>query len=239
MRGSLKQRYPGSWSIILDLGYEPHPETGKPQRKQKWHTFRGTKKDAQDHLIDLLKAAKDGTYVDGSTITVGEWLTEWFAAAKARFRPSTCVRFEGIITNALLAAPFAGIRLQKLRTTHIEAYYASATVSASTLTLHHTILHQALRKALRDRLDLQQCRCRRGSQAATDEGEARGGRAAARLDGDRGPCLPAGCPRRRAAACRLLRARARLRRPEGRAVRVDVGERGSRRAARCASSSNC
>ena len=91
-----------------------------------------------------------GTYVDTSKITLGEWLIEWFAASKARFRPSTCVRFEGIIKNALLTAPFASIGLQKLRTTHLEAYYAGATVSSSTLTLHHTILHQALRKALRD-----------------------------------------------------------------------------------------
>jgi integrase len=152
MRGSLKQRYRGSWSIILDLGYEPHPKTGKPRRKQKWHTFRGTKKEAEDKLTDLLKAAKDGTYVDASKITLGEWLTEWFKAAKSRFRPSTCERFNGIITNALLTAPMASVRLQKLRPTHIEQYYAAATVSASTLMLHHAILHQALRKATKDRL---------------------------------------------------------------------------------------
>src|SRR4030095_10921229 len=46
----------------------------------------------------------------------------------------------------------AKVRLQKLRPTHIEQYYASATVSASTLMLHHAILHQALRKAMKDRL---------------------------------------------------------------------------------------
>jgi integrase len=152
MRGSLKQRYAGSWSIILDLGYEPNPETGKLRRKQKWHTFRGTKKDAEDKLTDLLKAAKDGSYVDASKITLGEWLTEWFNASKSRFRPSTRTRFEGIITKAIQMAPIAKVLLQKLRPTHLEQYYASATVSASTLMLHHAILHQALRKAMKDRL---------------------------------------------------------------------------------------
>jgi hypothetical protein len=29
MRGSLKKRYKGSWSIILDLGYETDPATGR------------------------------------------------------------------------------------------------------------------------------------------------------------------------------------------------------------------
>src|SRR4030095_13562298 len=46
----------------------------------------------------------------------------------------------------------AKVRLQKLRPTHLEQYYAAATVSASTLMLHHAILHQALRKATKDRL---------------------------------------------------------------------------------------
>jgi integrase len=152
MRGSLKQRYPGSWSIILDLGYEPDPVTGKLRRKQKWHTVRGTRKQAEDRLTDLLKDVKDGTYVDASKITLGEWLREWFAAAKPRFRPSTADRFEGIITKSLMTAPIAKLLLQKVRSTHLEQYYGGSTVSASTLTLHHTILHQALRKAAKDRL---------------------------------------------------------------------------------------
>ena len=46
----------------------------------------------------------------------------------------------------------ASMPLQKLRPTHLEPYYAVATVSASNLTLHHTILHQAFRKAAKDRL---------------------------------------------------------------------------------------
>ena len=44
MRGSIQKRYRGSWSIVLDLGYAPDPETGKPRRQQKWHTVRGTRK---------------------------------------------------------------------------------------------------------------------------------------------------------------------------------------------------
>jgi integrase len=96
---------------------------------------------------------KDGQYVDASKITLGQWLTEWFKAAKPRFRPSTATRFEGIINNSLLKAPIAAMLLQKVRPIDLEQYYASATgLSASTLTLHHTVLHQALRKAAKDHL---------------------------------------------------------------------------------------
>jgi integrase len=152
MRGSITRRYKGSWSIILDLGYEPDPKTGKIRRKQKWHTVRGTRKQAEDKLTDLLKAVKDGGYVDASKMTLGEWLTEWFAASQSRFRPSTRVRFEGIIRKDLQSSPIGAVPIQKLRSTHLEQYYASATVSTSTLALHHSILHQALRKATKDRL---------------------------------------------------------------------------------------
>ena len=83
MRGSLKQRSPGSWALILDLGYEPHPETGKLRRKQKWQTFRGTRKQAETKLTELVNSLQDGEYVDPSKMTVGQWLTEWIGEREA------------------------------------------------------------------------------------------------------------------------------------------------------------
>jgi integrase len=154
MRGSIVNRYGGSYSLIIDLGYQPDPVTGKPKRKQKWHTFRGNRKDAEKKLNELLTALDHGTYVDSSKLTLGEWLKEWLDVAikPPRCRPSTYTRYKGIIDNDLLKAPIASMLLQKLRPTHIEQYYADAKVSASTLTLHHAILHRALRKATKDRL---------------------------------------------------------------------------------------
>lgn len=40
MRGHIKQRSKGSWSIVIDVGKDP--ETGK--RRQHWHTIKGLKK---------------------------------------------------------------------------------------------------------------------------------------------------------------------------------------------------
>jgi integrase len=155
MRGSLKQRYKGSWSIILDLGYEPHPETGKMRRRQKWVTFRGTRKKAEAKLTELLGAVDKGEFVEPSKMTLSKWLAEWLeASVKPRVRPSTYVRYKGIIENDISKAAIASLPLQKIRPTHLEAYYAEArkTLSASTVTLHHAILHRSLRKAVKDRL---------------------------------------------------------------------------------------
>ena len=56
----LREQHRDSWSIVLDLGYQADPKTGLIKRRQKWHTVRGTRKDAENRLTDLLKAVKDG-----------------------------------------------------------------------------------------------------------------------------------------------------------------------------------
>lgn len=152
MRGSIKQRSKGSWLIRLDLGDELDPTTGRKKRQQKAHTFRGSKKEAEDKLADLLKEAKDGTSIDPSKLTLADWFPEWLASAKRNLSAGTVGAYQHIIDKHLVSAPFATMPLQKLRSTHIEAYYAASTLSSSTLTVHHAILHQALRKAVKNKL---------------------------------------------------------------------------------------
>jgi integrase len=150
MRGSLIQRSRGSWSIVLDLGYEPHPKTGKIRRRQKWHTFRGTRKQADDKLAELLNTVRTGQYVDASKLILGAWLTEWIESLGDAVRPATVVRYRGIVENHLRQAPLASMPLQKLRASHVEAYYA--TVPVGSRPVHHTVLRRALRRAVKQRL---------------------------------------------------------------------------------------
>lgn len=148
MKGSIKTMADGVHRLRVDVG--PGAD-GK--RKQKMITYRGRKQDAQKKLRDLLTALDDGVYVEPTKLTIGQWLGEWLTTSvNPRVRPSTYVRYKGIIENSIQTADLANVPLQRLRPAHIEAYYAGAKVSASTLSLHHTILHSALRKAVRDRL---------------------------------------------------------------------------------------
>jgi len=73
MRGHIRQRSKGSWSIWVDLGRDP--ETGK--RKQQTLTVRGTKRDAERELRNLLQSLEMGSYVKPSRLTLGEWLEQW------------------------------------------------------------------------------------------------------------------------------------------------------------------
>src|SRR4051812_8354213 len=143
MRGSLKQRSKGAWSIILDLGYQLDPGTGLQKRRQKGHTFHGTKKEAEDKLTDLLKEVKDGTVIDPSKLTLVDWLREWLAATEKQFRPNTYTRYQGIIENNFASADLGKMLLQKVRPTHIEAYYNGSTHSAATLGIDQAILYPA------------------------------------------------------------------------------------------------
>ncbi len=59
MKGHIKQRSKGSWSIVIDVGKDP--ETGK--RHQQWHTVKGTKRNAQRILHEILVTMEKGMYV--------------------------------------------------------------------------------------------------------------------------------------------------------------------------------
>jgi len=64
-------------SLILDIGYQIVPDTGKMKRVQKWFTVQGTKRDAERKLTELLHHLHSSEYVEPSKLTVGEWLTKW------------------------------------------------------------------------------------------------------------------------------------------------------------------
>lgn len=155
MRGTLKQRYKGSWSLILDLGYQLDLETGLRKRKQKWVTFRGTRREAEAHLNDLVRAANRGEFVEASKLTVAEWLNDWLEKAikPPAKRPGTYRVYQSVVTRWLIPS-LGAIRLQQLKAADIKRYYTSQELSVSTLAQHHAILHGALKAAVLEGLVL-------------------------------------------------------------------------------------
>jgi hypothetical protein len=69
MRGHLRERSPGHWAIVIDVR---DPQTGK--RKRRWHSFEGTKRQAQIECARLIAEMQGGVTVDPSRITVAEFL---------------------------------------------------------------------------------------------------------------------------------------------------------------------
>ncbi len=149
MRGTIKKRYAGTWSLILDLGYQVDPTTGKTKRKQKWLTFRGTRKQAEATLTEHVRAANRGEFVAPSKVTLGEWLTQWLKTITPSVAPATVARYTGIVESSLIPK-LGGMRLQALKPFDLEGYYATLSASGlapATVELHHAVLWGALEKA--------------------------------------------------------------------------------------------
>lgn len=157
MRGHLKQRSKGSWTIWLEL--ERDPVTNK--RRQKTLTVRGTKKQAEAKLAELEHELNTGTYVSPSKISVTDFLHQWLETyVSSNCRRSTYERYKSVI-NTHLIPDLGTIALSDLKPAHIQSHYAkslhegrkrtgtSAGLSAWTVRKHHVILREALSHALK------------------------------------------------------------------------------------------
>lgn len=152
MRGSIKRRYKGSWSLILDLGYVTDPATGTAKRRQKWVTFHGTKKQAGDKLTELVRAANHAEFVEASKLTLGAWLDDWLKKAiEPRKAPGTTATYRHVVEKHLKPA-LGALRVQAVTPLDLEAYYAGLGLAPGTAQMHHAILHSALAAAVRANL---------------------------------------------------------------------------------------
>src|SRR5690606_41995591 len=57
--------------------FDPVTYEVRKRRKLKMITFRGTKREAQAKLSELVAAANKGEYVEPSKMLFAEWLDEW------------------------------------------------------------------------------------------------------------------------------------------------------------------
>ena len=69
MKGHLRERSPGHWAIVIDVR---DPQTRK--RKRRWHSFEGTKRQAQIECARLVSELQHGGAIEPSRITVGQFL---------------------------------------------------------------------------------------------------------------------------------------------------------------------
>jgi hypothetical protein len=143
-----RSRPPDRWRLILDLGQKPE---GKG-RHQKWLTFRGTRREAEKKLRELLGDDARGEFIEPTKLTVGDWLDKWIEdSAKPRLNARTYRKYKGIIRLHL--KPRLGTKLlQALRATDVERYRMEVAVASRTGQIHQVVLGSALKCAVRDGL---------------------------------------------------------------------------------------
>ncbi|MBI3910324.1 MAG: site-specific integrase [Armatimonadetes bacterium] len=155
MKGSMKERSPGSWTLWIELPRDPVTH----RRKQKTLTVKGTKRQAQAELNRVLAEVQNGGFVNPSRLTTGAFLVRWLEDyARVNVAGRTFERYSEIIRAHLIPA-LGSIPLSKLQPLHIQACHARALqkgrlhgkggLSPTTVVLHHRILREALQQAVK------------------------------------------------------------------------------------------
>jgi integrase len=152
MKGHIQQRGKNSWRLKFDAGRDE--KTGK--RKTQFHTFRGTKREAQIKLAELIASVSQAKYVEPNKVTVAEWVRGrvdvWESAGDISAR--TAQRYRQLVENQI--APHLGVKLfQKLTRLDIEVWHATLRtggLAARTIGHAHRTLSKALGDAERDDL---------------------------------------------------------------------------------------
>ena len=154
MKGHLKERSPGHWGIIIDV---PDPATGK--RRRKWHSFKGTKRQAQIECARLISAIQTGDYLEPSKTTLAQFLERWLEHIKTQVTPKSYERYAGLVRQNIV--PLLGaIVLTKLKPAQISTAYAVALaggrkdskeggLSPRSVGHMHRVLKQALGQAVK------------------------------------------------------------------------------------------
>ena len=154
MRGHIVQRSKDTYSIKVSMGKDP--ASGK--YKSQWFTVRGSKKDSEKRLSEILHQLDTGNYMKPGKTTVADYLTTWLADyVKPNLSPRTTEGYGQIMQRYLIPA-FGSIPLTQLRPEHLQKYYSAKLttgrchgpggLSAQTVRHHHTALHKALQTAV-------------------------------------------------------------------------------------------
>jgi integrase len=155
MRGHITKRGKNSYSIAISLGKDA--ATGK--YKYQWVSVKGTKREAEKHLAELIHQLDNGTYIKPGKTTLAEYLERWLKEYSwPNLAPRTTEGYESIIHRHIIPA-LGKIPLIQLKPEHLQRYYSEklsggrydgkGDLSRTTVSHHHTCLHRALKMALK------------------------------------------------------------------------------------------
>lgn len=148
MKGSI---YPGSktgrtWRLVYDL-----PRDIDGRRRQKWETFKGTKKEADALLARRIHEIETGQSIEPGTSTLAAFLDEWLKWKDKRVSDRTHRDYSWIIEKHIKPG-IGNIRLDKLRPLHVKRWYdrlEANNAGIQTIRHIHSVLRMAVRQAVR------------------------------------------------------------------------------------------
>src|SRR5262245_61532763 len=144
MKGHIRERSSGHWAIILDA---KDPVTG--QRKRRWHSFKGTKRQAQIRCAELVAELQSGASIDPNKIAVAEFLDrfdrDWIAT---HVSPHSRERYQFALNH--VRRHLGNKQLQKVRPADLPHIFASrlrTAVPPRRINLVRVVFHRAFGQA--------------------------------------------------------------------------------------------
>lgn len=149
--GSMRQRSPGTWQLIVDL---PRGPDGK--RRTRAVTVTGRKQDAKLELARLELEAKGAAPLTAATLTVAEFLDRWLEEMEPGWAASTASRAR-LAVRRYLAPGIGPVKLQQLTALHVSGLYRQLLragrqdgggLAPGSVRTAHQVLRNALGKAV-------------------------------------------------------------------------------------------
>lgn len=143
-RGQMIPRGDNRWLLRVYLG-----RTAEGQRKYTSKMIEGTTSQARQELTKMLRDGDTQTLARPSKMTLAEYVEEWFAS-KASISESTLKGYK--LHLRLYILPHLGfLKLHEITTSRVQTTYNALRdtgFSPRTIEYSHTVLHQALKKAI-------------------------------------------------------------------------------------------
>jgi integrase len=154
VRGSVVKRGNG-YSIVVELDRDPI--TGK--RRQKWHSGYRTKRDAERALSEIIASVHSGSYTEPTKQKLREFATEWLAAIEPTIRPATHYSYSRNLRLHVIPR-LGSVQLRRIDAGMLNTLYAALLadgrkdyagggLSPRSVRYIHTIVHRALRDAVK------------------------------------------------------------------------------------------
>lgn len=141
MRGHLQHRSGDTWRLKVYLG-----RSADGRKRYLERTVHGTRREAERELSRLVVEVDDGRHAAAAPMLFDELLDRWLEVKRASVAPRTIESYEWVARKYL--RPRLGDRkLASLRTMDLDGVYAelgASGLSARTVRICHTVVHQAL-----------------------------------------------------------------------------------------------
>jgi len=143
--GTIRKRPDGRWEARYTLGRDPG--TGKQVQRS---IYGDTQKEVRQRLQQVSTAIDEGTFVQPTKMTVGQWLDIWRKEYLGSVKPATVISYGQQVKNHIKPA-LGAVKLSALHAAPIQMLYndlQAGGLSPKSIKNVHGVLHRALKQAV-------------------------------------------------------------------------------------------